>query len=127
MSLKQELVYVKDNYLLSRDRVTVMTMLSSADGNMASHIVFKGKGRDDYLLNLPPGIKNSLVRERVLPAGYDAEDNSRTAGLDTQRCLPWADVQAVPGDDSGRLFSSPHDGGKYYDKLSSHIKVSDID
>ena len=50
-------VYVKENYSLSRERVTVFTQISSDPKVLVNpEFVFKGKGTRN-VLNPPPGIK----------------------------------------------------------------------
>ena len=59
LSLKGETTYVKENYMLSRERITVFTQVSSDKSNPLPHpeFVFKGKGTRTKLTH-PPGIKS---------------------------------------------------------------------
>ena len=59
LSLKGETTYVKENYMLSRERITVFTQVSSDGSNPLPHpeFVFKGKGTRTKLTH-PPGIKS---------------------------------------------------------------------
>ena len=48
---------VKQNYHLTRERITCMTILSSKDGAISPHYVFKGKGTHlQEKLKRPPGV-----------------------------------------------------------------------
>ena len=60
LSFTGETTYVKENYMLSRERVTVYTQVSTDQANPLPHpeIVFKGKGTRTKL-NHPPGIKSN--------------------------------------------------------------------
>lgn len=59
LSFKGETTYVKENYMLSRERVTVFTQVSTDPAKPLPHpeFVFKGKGTRTKL-NHPPGIKS---------------------------------------------------------------------
>ena len=58
MTLKGEDTYVKENYMLSRERCTVFTQISSEEGHTmpTPEFVFKGKGIRVHL-NPPEGVK----------------------------------------------------------------------
>lgn len=58
LSFKGETTYVKENYMLSRERITVFTQVSTDQSNPLPQpeFVFKGKGTRTKL-NHPPGIK----------------------------------------------------------------------
>ena len=59
LSFTGETTYVKENYMLSRERITVFTQVSSDTSNPLPlpEFVFKGKGTRTKL-NRPPGIKS---------------------------------------------------------------------
>ena len=68
LSFKGETTYVKENYMLSRERITAFTQLSTDQSNPLPQpeFVFNGKGTRTKL-NHPPGI-NSLGSERLVPS-----------------------------------------------------------
>ena len=50
--------FVKENYMLSRERATFLTRLSSDKGVLPTHVVFKGVGtRIINELTIPDGVK----------------------------------------------------------------------
>ena len=56
LSLKSEKVFVKENYMLSRERVTCFTQLcSDPKTELKSEFVFKGKGTRTHF-TLPKGV-----------------------------------------------------------------------
>ena len=55
MNFKNASTYVKENYSLSRERVTVMTIIDEEENTLPSHFVFKGAGTLDGQLVKPEG------------------------------------------------------------------------
>ena len=48
MNMKNQDAYVKENYMLSRERITVFTQFASESVKVHPEFVFKGKGKSRY-------------------------------------------------------------------------------
>ena len=67
LSLKSEEVFVKESYMLSRERVTCFTQLCSDPKiELKLEFVLKGKGTRTHLTP-PEGVHYQWVPKRILP------------------------------------------------------------
>ena len=74
MSVTGQDIFVKENYMLSRERVTAFTQLTTEnDISFKPEFIFKGKGKR-VKLNPPEGAR-SMGAQRLLPIGSYARDN----------------------------------------------------
>ena len=71
LSLKSEEVFVKENYMLSRERVTCFTQLcSDPKVKLKPEFVFKGKGTQHILYLQKVYIINGLLRDLIVSSRF---------------------------------------------------------